>query len=46
MMLNENAEEALERAEDRAVQHDRAMALAILADIRRLKPLGQHEIDL
>ena len=46
MMLDQDADEALERAEDRAVEHDRAVALAILADIARVEPLGQHRVGL
>ena len=45
-MLDQDADEALERAEDRAVQHDRAVLLAVLADVSRVEPLGQHRIGL
>ena len=45
-MLHQNANEALIRSEDRAVEHDRAMLVAILADIARVEPLGQHAVRL
>ena len=45
-MLDQDADEALERAEDRAVEHHRAMALAILADVARVEPLGEHGVGL
>ena len=40
MMLDQDADEALERAEDRAVEHQRTMLLAVLADVHRAEPLG------
>ena len=46
MMLDQDADEALERAEDRAVEHHRAMLLAILADVGGVEPLGQHVVEL
>src|ERR1051325_7711125 len=45
-MLDQNADEALHRAEDRAVQHHRRVPAAILADIRSAEPLGHVEIEL
>ena len=45
-MLDQDADEALVRAEDRAVQHDRAVLLAVLADVVRVEPLGQHAVGL
>ena len=45
-MLDQDADEALERADDRAVEHDRAMLLAVLADVGRIEPLGQHGVGL
>ena len=45
-MLDQHADEALQRAEDRPVQHDRPVLLAVLADIGRVQPLGQHEVEL
>ncbi len=45
-MLDQDADEALVRAEDRAVQHDRAVLLAVLADVARIEPLGQHAVGL
>ena len=46
MMLDQDAEEALERAEDGAVEHDRHVLLAILADIEGAEPLGHDIIEL
>ena len=46
VMLDQDADEALERAEDRAVEHDRAVPLAVLADVGRVEPLGQHAVGL
>ena len=45
-MLDQDADKALHRAEDRAVQHDRRVPPAILADIDRAEPLGHVEIEL
>jgi hypothetical protein len=45
MMLDQDADEALERAEDRAVEHHRAVPLAILTDIGCIEPLGHHRSD-
>ena len=45
-ILDQDADEALERAEDRPVQHDRPMPLAVLADVGRAEPVGQHEVHL
>ena len=46
MMLDQDADEALERAEDRAVEHDRPVLLAVLADVGGVEPLGQHGVGL
>ena len=46
IVLNENPDEALHRAEDRAVQHHRALLLAVLGDVVGVEALGQHEIHL
>src|SRR4051794_27658934 len=46
MMLDQDADEALVRPEDRAVEHDRPMPLAILADVGRVQQLGQYTIGL
>ncbi len=46
MMLNEDADEALERAEDRAVKHQRMVFLAILADVDRAEPLRHRRVEL
>ena len=46
IMLDQDADEALHRAEDRAVQHDRDVARAVLADIGGAEPLGHVEIEL
>src|SRR3546814_17292787 len=41
-----NADEALVSTEDRAVEHHRAVALAILADIAGVEALGHHAVGL
>ena len=46
IVLDQDADKAFERSQDRAVQHDGAVFLAVLADIRRVQPFGQHEIHL
>ena len=46
IVLDQDADHALEAAEDGAVQHDRNLARAVLGDIARAEPLGQHEVDL
>ena len=46
MMLDQDADEALERAEDRAVEHQRMMLLAVLADVDRAQPLGHLRVEL
>src|SRR3546814_14202728 len=45
-MLDQDADEPLIGTEDRAVQHDRAVLLAVLGDIRCIEPFGQHAIRL
>jgi hypothetical protein len=44
-MLDQDADEAFIRAEDRAVEHHRAVLFAILADVMRVEPLGQTRSD-
>ena len=46
MMLDQDADEALERAEDGAVEHQGMMLLAVLADIDRAQALGHLRIEL
>ena len=46
VVLDENAEEALERTEDRPVQHHGRLFLAVLVDEMRTEPSRQVEIDL
>ena len=46
VMLDEDADEPLERAEDGAVEHHRAVLLAVLADIGGVEPVGQHAVGL
>src|SRR6266851_9231995 len=46
IMLDQDADEALHRPQDRAVQHHRDMTRAILADIARAEPPRHCEIDL
>src|SRR3546814_19418144 len=43
-MFDQDADEAFVAAEDRAVQHDRAVALAVLGDIARVEALGQDAV--
>ena len=45
-MLNQNADEAFDRAEHHAVNHNRAVFLAVRADIFRFKALRQLEVEL
>ena len=45
-VLDEHAEEALHRARQRAVDHDRPMIGAVGAAILELEAFGQHEVDL
>src|SRR3954469_6029504 len=45
-MLDQDAEEALERADDRAVKHHRNVLLAVLADVEGAEPLGHDIIEL
>ena len=45
-MFDQDADEALVRTEDRAVEHHRAVLLAILADIGGVESLGQHAVGL
>ena len=45
-MLDQDADKALHRAEDRAVQHDRGVAAAVLADIGGAEPPRHLEIEL
>ena len=45
-MLDEDADEPLERAQNRAVEHHRAVLLAVLADVTGVQPLGQHGVGL
>ncbi|MPL93326.1 hypothetical protein SDC9_39452 [bioreactor metagenome] len=44
--FDQDADEALERAEAGAMQHDRAVLRAVDADIARVQPLGQVRVDL
>ena len=46
VLLDQDAEEAFEAAEDGAVQHDRAVAGAVLADIFGVEAFGQVGVDL
>ena len=45
-MLDEDAEEALHRAADGAVDHHRHLLLAVCADIEGAEAFGQVEVDL
>ena len=46
IVLDQDADEALERAEDRAVQHHRPVPRTVLADIGGVEALGQHVVEL
>ena len=46
IVLDQHADEALERAQDRPVQHHRPVLGAVLADIVGVQPLRQDEVDL
>src|SRR5271167_1957262 len=46
IMLDQDRDEPLHRAEDRAVQHDRRMAPAILTDVSGSQPPRHVEIEL
>ena len=41
VVLDQHAEEALDRTEERAMNHHRLMALAVFADILKLEARGQ-----
>src|SRR5690606_17329603 len=45
-VLEVHGEEPLERAEDRAVEHDRRLVLALVVDVLQPEPLGHVEVDL
>ena len=45
-MLDEDAGEAFERAEHRAVQHHRRHLVGMFVDVERAEPAGQVEVDL
>ena len=45
-MLDEDAEETLDGAEERAVNHDGLMALAVFAYVFELEAGGEIEIEL
>ena len=46
VLLDQNTNETLQRADDGAVQHDGAMALAILAHEFRIETLGHVRVHL
>ena len=46
IMLDQNAEETLQRTEQRTVDHVGAVLLAIRADIRHVEAFGQVEVEL
>ena len=46
VVLYQDAEEALHGAVERPVHHQRLVRLAVLADVRDIKPLRQVEVDL
>src|ERR1700688_3239510 len=46
MVLEQYAEEALERTEDRPMQHQRRLSLAVLVDVMGTEPRGQVQVHL
>ncbi|MNS68507.1 hypothetical protein D3C72_1017910 [compost metagenome] len=46
VVLDHDADEALERAQDGAVQHDRAVLLAVLGDVGRVQTVRQDIVQL
>src|ERR671919_993656 len=46
VVLGQNADEALERAQNGAMDHHRALGLAVGVDVLELEPLGLLEVDL
>ena len=46
IVLDQNAEESLDRSEQRAMHHHRTMLLAVFGDVFQLKPARQSEIEL
>src|SRR5437016_8621644 len=46
VVLDQTADKTLEAAKEHAVDHDRALALALLVHERDVEPLGQVEVDL
>ena len=46
MMLDQDADEAFERAEDRAVEHEGAVLLPVFPDVLRPQALGQVRVHL
>jgi hypothetical protein len=46
VVLDHDADEPLEGAQDRAVQHHRAVLFAVRADVGRVQPFGQVEVGL
>jgi hypothetical protein len=45
-MLDQHAEKPFQRAQQGAVDHDRLVLLAVLADVPQPEPVGEVEIDL
>ena len=46
VVLDQHGAEPLERAEDRAVDHDRPVTLVVVARVLHVEPLGQREVAL
>ncbi|MNS68801.1 hypothetical protein D3C72_1020910 [compost metagenome] len=46
MVFQQDAQEALERTQNRAVQHDRALARVVLRDVLGTQALRQHQVKL
>ena len=46
MLLDQDANETLQAANDGAVQHDRSVTCAVFPHVLGVQPLGHGEIDL
>src|SRR6266516_2202783 len=46
IMLDQNPHEALDRAKEGPMQHDRLMRLAVRPDVTQIKSLGKGEVEL
>ncbi|OPZ75500.1 MAG: hypothetical protein BWY79_01949 [Actinobacteria bacterium ADurb.Bin444] len=46
VVLDDDAEEALDRTQNGAVQHDRPVALVVFTDVLQLEAVGHGEVEL